>query len=312
MHLELALKQTAVPGISIVEILLCFAMLGLIIVPFVMVLGVTSQSARSAYIQSTQSILLNSLKAEVTPNNPTYVSTFTDSTTNSLSDSGQVMGYRRVVDTTTANATNAFKRTTLFYLYSNATDAVGSARYRTSLVTYPKVIRMRLGDTPGIIDSLNRYWFSDQGGSLQYNTTNRVPGWTSTYPTTTNSNTIVNVSGNNNQLFQGETDGGTLNYALDVENGFYTVKLYFCETTASINGTTSKRRMNIYLEGSKMNPEAPYSPYEVTGATNRADIKMYDTEVTDNVLNITFATDSSSDDPNANPHAIEIIKRTLQ
>src|SRR6478609_9051608 len=312
MHTELTSKPIAAPGISIIEILLCFAKLGLIMVPFVMTLGTTTQAARGLYIQSTQSILMNSLKAEISPASPTYVSDFTDNSTNSLTDMGQTLGYRRVVNATTANATNSMKRTTLFYLYTNATDASNSPRYKSSLISYPKIFRMRFGDTRDVIDSLNRYWYSDENGSLVYSSTNEVPGWDVSYPVTYTSNDIVNTTGNNDKLFQGETDAGTLNYAMDVENGFYTVKIFFCETYAAINSTSNLRRMNIYMEGSKMNPDGPYSPYESTGATNRAEIKMYDTEVWDGVLNITIANDSSSNDPNANPRAIEIIKRTMQ
>jgi len=37
---------------------------------------------------------------------------------------------------------------------------------------------------------------------------------------------------------------------------------------------------------------------------------MYDTVVSDGVLNVTVSGDSSATDTNVNPHAIEVIKRT--
>lgn len=297
-------------GFSLIEVLMCITLVALLMLPFTMVMGSTAQSARLAYIQSTRAILLNSLKSETIPGSPNYVTNFTISSMNtSISDSGQIIPFMRVVDATTSGATNALKRTTLFYLYNNSTDATSSARYRTTVVDYPKVYRMRFGNSVDVIDSLNRYWYNDNAGNLLYSGTNMVPGWTGTHWTSNYwSNDILNTSGNDEYIFQTETGGGTLDYSLDVENGAYTVKIYFCETNSGNTGT--KRGMNVWLEGSQVNTDGPYSPYASTGGANLAEVKMYDTVVSDGVLNIRIAGDPGGTDTNANPHAIEVIKRT--
>jgi len=303
-------KNRAISGFSLLEVLMCLTMLTLIMLPLTIALGSGSQSARGAYLQSTRSILLNSLKSETMPTSPTYVSNFTDAAdVTSVTDNGQVMPYRRVVDTTTSGATNAMKRTTLFYIYTNASDASNAARYRSTLISYPKVFRMRFGDTPGVIDTLNRYWFPDNAAQLVYNSANKVPGWTvANWTSIYVGSDILNTSGNDDYIFQAETGGSPLNYSMDVENGSYTVKLYFCETNTGNTGT--KRAMNISLEGVQMNTDGPYSPYQSTGGPNYAEVRMYDTTVSDGVLNITISADSSAVDVNVNPHAIEVIKRT--
>jgi len=303
-------KRRAISGFSLLEVLMCLTMLTLMMLPLTIALGSSSQSARGAYVQSTRSILLNSLKNETTPTSPTYVSNFTDSSdVTTVTDNGQAIPYRRIVNTTTSGATNAIKRTTLFYIYTNATDASSAARYRSTLIAYPKVYRMRFGDTPGVIDTLNRYWFSDNAAQLVYDGTNKVPGWTvANWTSNFWGNDILNTTGNDDYIFQAETGGTSVNYSMDVENGSYTVKLYFCETNS--NNTGTKRAMNISIEGVQMNTDGPYSPYQSTGGLDYAEVKMYDTTVSDGVLNITIAADSSASDPNANPHAIEVIKRT--
>lgn len=305
-----ALKQRGVSGFSLLEVLMCLTMVTLLLLPLTIALGSGAQSARGAYMQSTRSILLNSLKNETTPTSPTYVANFTDGAdVTTVTDSGQVMPYRRIVNTTTAGATYAMKRTTLFYIYTNATDASNAARYRTNLISYPKVFRMRFGDTPGVIDTLSRYWFSDNAGNLTYDGTNKVPGWTATHSTSNYwFSDILNTTGNDDYIFQAEAYGPTLNYSMDVENGSYTVKLYFCETNPGNTGT--KRAMNITIEGVQMNTDGIYSAYQSTGGLDYGEVKMYDTTVSDGVLNVTVSADSSSIDANANPHAIEVIKRT--
>lgn len=303
--------RKAQAGFSLVEVLLCMTMVALLMLPFTLVMTSTSQSARAAYLQSSRTILLNTLKNEASPNNPAYVSTFTDGAMNTtFSDSGQVIPYKRLVDATTSGATNAMKRTTLFYIYNNASDATNAARYKSSMVDYPKVFRMRMGSSSDVIDSLNRYWYTDTSGARQYDATSKVPGWTSTYWTSNYwSNDIVNTSGNDDYIFQTETGSPTVNYSMDVENGAYTVKLYFCETNSGNTGT--RRAMNITLEGVQMNTDGPYSPYASTGGLNRAEVKMYDTTVSDGVLNVSVSADASATDANVNLHGIEVIKRPI-
>lgn len=295
---------------------MCLTMMALIMLPFTMAMGSGAQSARGTYLQSTRSILLNSLKSETTPSDPNYATNFTDGAmVTTVSDTGQTIPFRRAVDTTTSGATYAMKRTTLFYMYTNTSDASSAARYRTTLISYPKVYRMRFGDSPGVIDNLNRYWYSDSAAGLVYNSTNKVPGWTTTHWTSPHpGSAILNTTGNDDYIFQQETGSSSETFQMDAEPGNYTVKLYFCETNTGDTGT--KRAMNITMQGVQMNTDGPYSPYQSTGGANYAEVKMYDTVVPSsgtyaNILQVTISGDSSASDGNANPHGIEIIKRSM-
>ena len=303
-------NPNAQAGFSLVEVLLIISMLSAIIIPFTLIMTQTAQTSRGGYLQSTRSILLNSLKDEIDPDEPNFVSRFTDSSMNtSVSESGQTIPYMRVVDATNSGATTSMKRTTDFYLYNNSTDATSSPRYKTTLIQYAKVLRYRFGNTNSSIDNCGRYWFGDY---YLYDATNKIAGLAASYSAGSTVSDIINTTGNDDSIFQYNRYANPLNFSADVENGAYTVKLYFAEAYAAINSTTSKRRFNIYLEGVKMNTDGPYSPYESTGGLYRADVRMYDVNVTDGVLNVSLQTDSTSDDPNAFINAIEIKKRTQQ
>lgn len=297
-------------GFTLIEMLLCLTMLALIMLPFTAVMSTTANASRGAYLQSTRTLMLNSLKGETTPTDPNYVSNFTDGSMNtSISDTGQTMPFRRSVDATTTNATNSFKRTTLFYLYKNTTDASSAPYYKATVINYPKVLRMHFGTSPGIIDTLGRYWYSDSASQLLYDATHKVPGWTATHSTSNNSNDILNTAGNDDKIYEPEVDGSNISYNVDVENGAYTVKIYTAEVYSGI--TASNRRLfDFYLEGVRVNPEGPYSALETTGGLNRAMLLMYDTNVTDGTLNFNCTMDSLTNDTNCNIHAIEIIKRS--
>lgn len=306
LHRIASRKQQS--GFTLLEVLLCLTMLALIMLPFTTTMVSVASSARGAYLQSTRTIMLNSLRNETTPTDPNYVSNFTDSSMNtSISDTGQTMPFRRSVDATTTNATNSLKRTTLFYLYTNSTDTSSAPRYKTTVINYPKSIRIHFAGSGGIIDTLNRYWYMD---SSLYNSTNKIPGQVSSYATTNYGlNNILNTSGNDDYLYQAERTTGTDNFSADVENGAYTVKILNAETYGGI--TSSHRRLyNFTLEGIQMNKDGPYSTYDTTGATNEAMIMMYDVNVSDGTLNFTCSVDSASNDSNCNLHGIEIIKRT--
>lgn len=301
-------RHKAQGGFSLIEVLMCLTMMALIMLPFTILMTQTGQVTRGAYLQSTRTILLNSLKSELSPGDPSFATTFTDGSMNTtVTDTGQTMPYMRVVDTTTAGATNSLKRTTLFYLYTNSSDATSAPRYKTDMVQYPKVFRIRFGLSTGVIDADNRYWYGD--GTL-YNSANKIPGQLASYSTSNYSgNDILNTSNNDDLIYQPERTVGTDNFYADVANGAYTVKIYMCETTPGRNATNSRRVMNFYLEGIKVNTDGPYSTYESTGGTNFAEVKMYDVNVTDGTLNFTCSVDSSSNDPNCNVHGLEIIKR---
>lgn len=294
-------------GFSLLEVLMCITMLTLIMLPFTLMTTQSGQMARLHYIQSTRTILLNSLKNELAPGDPNFVANYTDGSMNtSVSDSGQSIPYRVMADTTTAGATTSMKRTAHFYLYNNSTDATNAPRYSSTLVQYPKVIRQRM-ESSGLVDTVSQYWWPD---SALYSSGNKIPGKLAAYSTCCTPVDMMNVSGADDTLFQTNRYANPLNFSADVENGAYTVKLYFAEEWWPIDATTTRRLFNIYLEGSKVNTTGPYSASESAGGLYRAIIQMYDVNVTDGVLNVSLVPDSATNDPNAFLTAIEIRKRS--
>lgn len=304
---SLPLSRRVASGFSLVEVLMCIAMLAMITLPFALMTTQTGQMARAGYMQSTRTILMNSLKSELANGDPNFVANYTDGSMNTgVIDSGQTMPYRVAVDNTTVGATTSMKRTTHFYIYTDATDATNAPRYTSTYVQAPKVMRLRMA-SGDIIDNLNRYWWGDNN---LYNSGNKIPGKLGAYTVNASGADIPNTTGNDDALFQSNKYANPFNFSADVENGAYTVKLYFAEMWGGTNTTTNRRLFNIYLEGVKVNTEGPYSPMESTGGLYRADIRMYDVNVTDGVLNVSLQTDGGSNDPNAFLTAIEIRKRS--
>jgi Tfp pilus assembly protein PilV len=296
--------RRAASGLSLIEVLLILVLISATIVGFMMVVSQNRQSAKGMYLESSRSLLFNSLLSEMSVDRPTFGALFTDSSMNTgTSESGQTLPYRRVVDLTNSGVTNSMKRTTHFYLYNNSTDSASAPRYRTAITQSTPILRMRFGNTDGLIDNAGNYWFGD---SNIYSSSNEVPGMTVTNSRINRSgNDITNTSGNDDALFQYYQRATDLYFNADVDNGSYTVNLYFCE--AGEIGST-RRLMNIFLEGKRMNL-APYSPLDSTGALYRAEIKSYDTEVTDGTLNVQISKDPNSSDNSSLLNAIEIKKR---
>lgn len=293
------------------EVLLIIGMLSLTILPFTLVVGQLGSSARGSYIQSSRSLLISSLLAEMDPGRNNFVTTFTDASKNSAyTESGQAMPFMRKVDITTAGATTSMKRTVNLYLYKNASDADTAPYYKTRVVQATDNIRLRTGINDDLIDSSNFLWFSD--GNKLYSSANKVPGPVANYSYDgTVAGDIVNTTGNDDALYQKDRYSGTsLSYSFDVENGPYVVKLYFADINPTINGTTNRRIFNISIEGTQLTA-TPYSPVESSGAPHRAVVKMYDTVVSDGVLNVVVSLHPSSNNASVFVNAIQILKRDL-
>lgn len=84
-------------------------------------------------------------------------------------------------------------------------------------------------------------------------------------------------------------DNGSFGYAIPVDNGSYKVNLHFAEiwfgATGGAPGGTNKRKFDVALEGRKV-----LSNFDLTKevGTMTAEIKSYETKVTDGILNIDF------------------------
>lgn len=300
--------QNAHQGFSLIEVLIIISMLSAIIIPYTLIMTQTTQGSRGSYLQSTRSILLNSLLDEMSPERTIYYTRFNDSSMNtSTSESGQTIPYMRKVDVTNSGASTAMRRTVNIYLYNNSTDANTAYRYKTKVIQSAKTLRLRMGASASLIDTSSLLW---QISSSTYDSNYKVPGPTASYSSdATACPNIVNTSGNDDTLFCNNSLGATMSYSIDVDNGPYTVKLYFAEINTGINATTNRRLMDFTIEGVQVN-RSPYSPYEATGGNSRGHVKMYDVNVTDGTLNITIAKNASSNDANAFVNAIQIIRRS--
>lgn len=308
---SMQIRAHARKGISLIEILLSMLLLGVVVLPLTLLLSQISQNSKGTYIQSTRSLVLSSLMDEMSPVRPTYYTLFNDAALNtSISESGQTLSYMRKVDTSNSNA---LARTTYFYLYSQTTDAATSAYYKSTLMHTTDTLRIRCGNSAGLIDSANQAW---EGDGNAYSAANKQAGYVTGSSGSTGSNIvdIVNVSGNDDGIFQyyREGTGSTqVNYNFDVANGAYTVALYFAEVSAAVTSSAPNRRlMDIYIEGFLRNSSA-YSPYETTGGAYRGNIQTFDVTITDGVLNLSIRRNASSN-YDARISGIVIQKRRMQ
>jgi Tfp pilus assembly protein PilV len=301
-------RLTARGGFSLLEVLLIITMLSVTILPFTILMTQTGTNARGVYIQSSRSILLNSLMDEATVDRNYFAPLYTNGTMNtSTSESGQVLPWRRVVDTTNAGASDTFKKTIDFYLYNNSTDAANAPRYKTKLVKTRDTMRVRFDDPTqnnGWMDASGQWWEPTNF----YDSANVVPGFPSTNTNYWNTTSIVNLpSAHDAELYQSGQwrAGSTINYSANVANGIYTVKLYFVE-----NGYPG-RLMDITLENTLMNPGQPFNANLRCGGRNFCGvIQMYDIAVTDGVLNIQLSVNSAATHTDPFINGISIRKRT--
>lgn len=295
-------------GFSLLEVLLIISMLSLTILPFTILMSQTASNARGTYIASSRSILLNSIMDEATVDRNYYVPLYSSATVNStVSESGQVLPYRRLVDTANAGESDLFKKTVYFYLYNNASDAANAPRYKTKLQFKRDIMRVRFDDPVnnyGWVDASGQWW---EPTNL-YSSPNLVPGFPSTNTNYYNAHAVVNLPSHNDaELYQNGQyrTSGNINYSADVSNGLYTVKLYFVEV-----GYTD-RLQDITIEGKLMNPDNPFNAnFKCGGYDYCGNIQMFDVMVTDGVLNIQLSPNSAAGDPYPFINAISIKKRT--
>jgi hypothetical protein len=283
------LTRAAVAGFSLMEVLLIIGMLSVTILPFTLVMTQTAGSARGSYLQSSRSILLSSLMDEASVDRNYFQGAFHMSANNTnVSESGQVIPVRRVVDTDSAR-TDAFKKTVYFYLYNNNADAATAARYKTKMVYQRDTFRTRFANftTEGgsnhnaWVDSSGFFW--NQVNNYQEGG-NSTPGKDGLYSNWSTGTDIVNTTADT--LYQQGIYASTasLTYRAPVSNGLYTVKLYFVE-----NGVTN-RLMDITMEGNLMNPDAPYNAYAACGGRHFCgNVQMFDVAVSDGTLDVVIS-----------------------
>lgn len=283
-------------GVSLVEILLAMALVSLMTLPLTLILQGTSDTTKKSAVQMTRNLLLMGLVGSIDPESPDFISRYNDAGMQTITESGTDIAYMRKTDT--SNSDNLNKQIHVF-MYKDPTDATTSSMHKLTHSFFLDEIRIDVGASQGFQDSANRIWTEDS----EYDATNKVPGYVS--GGTTGSNTGVSiVNTDNDTLYHTYRQGATLSYSFDVPNGNYTVKLYFAELDATINGGANRRRADISIEGSTV--LSNYSPYEATGSTGKANIRVFDTSVSDGVLNVVITRSGSS---NQNPRLAAIAVR---
>lgn len=313
MDIETPMKQArpsqrAAKGLSLLEVLLMITMLSATILPCALMLTRTGQNARDVYLQSTRSILLNSLQDEMSVDRNNYAYTSVGMNTDTT-ESGQVIPWRSVVDLTNAGASDSFQKTVFYYLYNTATDAANAPRYSTKVIQTRNTLRVRF-DTPqaGYMDSSGQWW----NPWILYNGAAMVPGINNASSLYTNYPTqpITNLPSHRDaDIYRGGwwvNSTGSITYTAPVSTGLYTVKLYFVENNAAV-----LRLMDIFLEGKLMNPGNPYfAPQYCGNQTFCANVQMFDVVVTDGNLDITIAPNSNTTNDDPYIQALSIKKRT--
>ncbi len=299
------LQFKATRGFSLMEVLLIIGMLSVTILPFTLMISQTAGNARGAYIQSTRSIVLNSLMDETSVDRNYYKLLYHTGASNNtnITESGQVIPFRRMVDDQNTGASDTFKKTVYYYLYNNNSDAANAPRYKTRITDQRTTMRVRLGTPNAYVDSSGLFWNAEN--AYQQDGDALVPGYSGARTLWADATNIVNTE-LDDELFQvGGYDGTSMNYKVPVSsNGHYTVKLYFLE-----NGQPT-RLMDITMEGTLMNPGAPYNAYLASG--NRyycGNVQMFDVYVSDGTLDISLTNNANSGHTNPFISAITIKKR---
>ncbi len=282
------------------------AMISLTILPFMAMMTMVATNAKATYIQSTRSLVLNSLMDEATGDRDNFAPNYNQASmdTSTYSESGTAIPTLRAVDTTNASATDTFQKTLYYYLYNKTSDPLNAPLYQTQLVLTRSTMRVR-SNTTGWVDSSYQWWEPYN----TYSAGNVVPGLDNGAPTNkADATAIVNLPSHNDALlYQSATTytNTTWSYAAPVSNGLYTVKLYFVEPGAS------GRLMDISIEGTLMNSGSPYNAYVTCG--NRyycGNVQMYDVNVTDGTINIQIVKNASATTNDPYVSALMIKKRT--
>jgi Tfp pilus assembly protein PilV len=292
-------------GFSLIEVLLIITMLSAMILPFTLLMSQTADNARGAYLQSSRSIVLNSIMDQVTADRNTFVSAYNTSMNSEVTESGQIIPFRRMPDSQNAGAMDIFKKTVYYYLYNKTSDAANAPRYKTKQVLNRNVFRVRFDQSQfGFTDASGIWWGCYNG----YDAPNLVPGVNSVYAAAYDTTDMINLPGNTDtELYEREWYSPTddILYEAPVSTGLYTVKLYFKEIDQP------GRLLDIYLENQLMNPDRPFNAYYACDKKYYcANVQMFDVYVSDGSLSIKIGINAAATHSYRNLSAISIKKRT--
>jgi hypothetical protein len=266
-------------------------LLSVTILPFTLMLSQSAILSKGVYVASTRNLFSVNTADQMDAARSDYAQFNDAAMDTSLSESGQVLPFRVIVDTTNSDT---FTKIASLYFYNNASDPASSPISTSNLFKAFDVFRQRCGSTDNLIDMSHMEWAGDKA----YSAANKQPGYLSTGSTTASyATTIANASGVDATLFQNAREGvsnGNVDYNFDVANGDYTVTLYFAENSSTTTASSpNRRRMDIWVEG--VAKDTDFSPFESSGGLYRAILKSYDVTVADNVLNVSVRKGATSD-----------------
>jgi hypothetical protein len=284
------LKKHIPNGISLIEILLCLALLGFTIVPVTVLIQSVGNTNKVFFSQKVKTTVLNSILRNIDPENIDFYNSYNKTTMQTVTVNGLTVPYITKVDDSNSNA---LKHRLYVYLYNSVNDSLTSPLFEYSNDYYLDELHIDCGEsTLGLVDSSDQLWSPD----IQYDpTTNKThAGWyTAGSGAASTAATISNVSTTNNPIYTsyraaGSTSGNTFEYRFDVDNGNYVVQLYFAE----LSGSTT-RTLDVSVEG--VVPSIPnmtnFNAYATANNTNqRAVIRTIPVTVYDGTLNLVVTT----------------------
>ena len=289
-------RTAALYGISLIEAVLCMAMLAVFVLPITLVLQNSSANSRTVSIQEARQIAFARILHDIEPERLDFYTAYNQSTIQTITVTGGItIPYITKVDD---GNSNAFKRRVHVFLCqetSGATCTPLSSEYSYTQNYLLDEIRIDCGNTTaGLIDDAGQMWAPD---SAYDPTTNKIRAGVHTFSSrATTAGNIANVSSINDPLYNSYTQstttlGNTVEYRFDVDSGNYIVQLYFVEL-----GAATTRNIDVSLEGTI--PSAPsmtnFNAYTAAGNRNlRAVVRSLPVTVSDGVLNVVLTVKTS-------------------
>jgi hypothetical protein len=271
-------------GLSLVEIIMMMLLVVIFAVPLVLQSNLLKKTSKTQYINSSRNILMSRLVDEIDPEVQSFATAYNDASVQSITESGSTIGYMRKVDT--ANST-ALKRRVHFYLYPSGSSGVGAYSQRYSQEYLLDELRIDCGATSTSVDNSGQRWLSD----IAYNAGNKVPGYSSNWQLSNNlplGNVITNTTNDTLYLTNAQVSstvlGNAFTYRIPVDNGNYTVQLYFSELSSPGPIT---RLTDVTIESTKVLDD--YNTFTaLSNVVRKAEIKSFNTPVTDGELTISI------------------------
>jgi hypothetical protein len=286
-------------GLSLLEVLICLTVLSLAVLPIMLNLSSSSQNNVGAYVNSSRSMIAESILNEMDPEYPNFVLDTGSSgynftalnTTTFCSDgayaancsgAGRVIPYYRRVSTD-STLSSAMRRRVYISLYRDSSDALSAPYYQSIEDVGVEDLFIDVGASSARTDEMGRLWIPD----AVYSSTNFVPGYVSGFGGSTGSSAdnVTNINSTTDPIYQSYREGADLRYGINVEPGNYVVQLYFTEFDNTVTGSApNRRRADIAIGDAADFTTLPvllsdYSPYEAMTAWDKAQVLTFEVSI---------------------------------